>query len=82
MVTSSTREVELSGVGRSTSASIRPAPFIAWAASAHINMVSFWALQRDNGSCPGVKGSNDCSGVVQNAWAFSRAFAAFNSRRF
>jgi chitinase len=54
-------------------------PLVAWAAGKHLNMLSFWALQRDNGNCPGVKGSNDCSGVVQAPWAFSKAFAAFNS---
>ena len=57
------------------------APLAAWATAAHINMLSFWALQRDNGTCPGVKGSNNCSGVAQAPWAFSTAFAAFNSRR-
>jgi len=53
--------------------------FIAWASAHKLGAVSFWALQRDNGSCPGVKGSNVCSGVAQSDWAFSRAFAAFNS---
>ncbi|HEY5224320.1 MAG TPA: chitinase [Microbacteriaceae bacterium] len=51
------------------------AQFIAWASHAHVNMVSFWALQRDNGNCPGTVGSNTCSGVVQGPWAFSHAFA-------
>lgn len=54
-------------------------PLVTWATAKHLNMLSFWALQRDNGSCPGVKGSNDCSGVVQAPWAFSKAFARFAS---
>ena len=57
------------------------APFIAWAQSKHLNEVSFWALERDNGSCVGVKGANACSGVAQDQWAFSAAFAEFNSHR-
>ena len=54
------------------------APFVAWAKSKHVNSISFWALERDNGGCPGVKGSWNCSGVVQQPWAFTRAFAGFN----
>ncbi|MEY9951846.1 chitinase [Leifsonia sp. EB34] len=54
-------------------------PLVQWAAAKHINELSFWALQRDNGSCPGVKGANNCSGVVQSPWAFSKAFARFTS---
>ncbi|MGO4534407.1 chitinase [Leifsonia sp. 2MCAF36] len=54
-------------------------PLVEWAAAKHINELSFWALQRDNGSCPGVKGANNCSGVVQTPWAFSKAFARFTS---
>jgi chitinase len=60
----------------------RAAPFAAWAASAHVNLVSFWALERDNGSCPGTKGANACSSVVQDPWSFGKAFAAVNSWRF
>ncbi len=49
----------------------------AWARSHHLALVSFWALQRDNGACPGQAGSDDCSGVAQSRWAFSRAFERF-----
>ena len=36
-----------------------------------INTLSIWAIQRDNGGCPGTTGSNSCSGIVQNPWDFS-----------
>ncbi len=34
-----------------------------WAQRQGIGLVSFWALQRDNGGCPGTKGAGTCSGV-------------------
>ena len=36
--------------------------------------LSFWSLARDNGSCPGEKAKNSCSGLDQPQWAFSRIF--------
>jgi hypothetical protein len=48
-----------------------------WAASTGINTLSFWALQRDNGGCPGTKGAGNCSGVSQDTWFFSHAFEPF-----
>jgi len=36
-----------------------------------IGTLSIWAIQRDNGGCPGVTDSNSCSGIVQNPWDFS-----------
>jgi hypothetical protein len=35
----------------------------AWARDKDIAELSFWALGRDNGGCPGTPGSDDCSGV-------------------
>ncbi len=55
------------------------APVEQWAASTGINTLSFWALQRDNGGCPGTKGSGSCSGVSQSTWFFSHAFEPFTS---
>ncbi len=55
-------------------------PLVRWAARQGVQTLSFWALQRDNGSCPGVVGSNNCSGIAQSDWAFSRAFARFTRR--
>ncbi|MFK0233926.1 glycosyl hydrolase family 18 protein [Streptomyces vinaceus] len=48
-----------------------------WATGKGINTLSFWALQRDNGGCPGTGGSDSCSGIVQDPWYFSHTFAPF-----
>jgi hypothetical protein len=53
---------------------------LQWAASKGIGMISFWALQRDNGGCPGTKGAGDCSGLTQPDWYFSHAFEPFSYR--
>ncbi|MGD0704119.1 MAG: chitinase [Trebonia sp.] len=50
-----------------------------WAQQAGIGLISFWALQRDNGSCPGTKGAGACSGVSQPTWYFSHVFEHFTS---
>jgi chitinase len=50
-----------------------------WAVSQGINTLSFWAVQRDNGGCPGTKGAGTCSGVAQSTWQFSQAFQPFTS---
>ncbi|MEU5216844.1 glycosyl hydrolase family 18 protein [Streptomyces sp. NPDC020807] len=50
-----------------------------WAVSKGINTLSFWALQRDNGACPGGAAANHCSGIEQNTWDFSRIFSPFTS---
>jgi hypothetical protein len=42
-----------------------------------ISLLSMWAIQRDNGGCPGSTGSNDCSGIVQNTWDFTHLLAPF-----
>ena len=39
--------------------------------------LSMWAIQRDNGGCPGNTGSNSCSGIVQNTWDFSHLLNPF-----
>jgi len=43
------------------------------------NTLSIWAIQRDNGGCPGNTGSNSCSGIVQNTWDFSHLLEPFTS---
>ncbi|MFD2472235.1 glycosyl hydrolase family 18 protein [Amycolatopsis silviterrae] len=48
-----------------------------WAVSKGINLLSFWALQRDNGNCPGTGARDDCSGIAQDKWYFSHTFAPF-----
>nr|WP_042197504.1 glycosyl hydrolase family 18 protein [Kibdelosporangium sp. MJ126-NF4]CTQ90146.1 secreted chitinase (secreted protein) [Kibdelosporangium sp. MJ126-NF4] len=51
-----------------------------WAVARGINTLSFWALQRDNGNCPGIGGRNDCSGLSQQTWEFSKTFAPFTGQ--
>ncbi|MEU8033498.1 carbohydrate binding domain-containing protein [Streptomyces sp. NPDC049099] len=50
-----------------------------WAVAKGINTLSFWALQRDNGGCPGSGASDTCSGISQDTWYFTHAFAPFSS---
>jgi hypothetical protein len=50
-----------------------------WARSKGISTLSFWALQRDNGGCPGTKGAGTCSGIDQPTWFFSHVFEHFTS---
>jgi chitinase len=48
-----------------------------WARDKGIAELSFWALERDNGGCPGVAGSDGCSGLTQSAWQFTGIFSPF-----
>jgi hypothetical protein len=50
-----------------------------WAQQRGLGFLSFWALQRDNGGCPGTKGAGTCSGVTQPAWYFSHVLDRFTS---
>ncbi|HET7015020.1 MAG TPA: chitinase [Streptosporangiaceae bacterium] len=43
----------------------------------NMNFLSIWAIQRDNGGCPGNTDSNTCSGITQNAWDFSHLLEPF-----
>ncbi|MEU6773760.1 carbohydrate binding domain-containing protein [Streptomyces sp. NPDC046759] len=49
-----------------------------WAVAKGINTLSFWALQRDNGGCPGSGASDTCSGIAQDTWYFTHSFAPFS----
>jgi hypothetical protein len=51
----------------------------SWAVSTGIAELSFWALQRDNGSCPGGPAADNCSGISQSTWQFSHIFEPFTS---
>jgi hypothetical protein len=42
-----------------------------------IGLISIWAVQRDNGGCPGTTDSNTCSGIVQNTWDFTHLLSPF-----
>jgi hypothetical protein len=50
---------------------------LTWAEQHHIGFLSFWAVQRDNGNCPGTKGAGSCSGLDQPTWYFSHVFEHF-----
>jgi hypothetical protein len=43
----------------------------------NMNFLSIWAIQRDNGGCPGTRDSNTCSGIAQNTWDFSHLLEPF-----
>jgi hypothetical protein len=47
-----------------------------WARDRGIAELSFWALERDNGGCPGIAGS-DGSGLHQSTWQFTHIFGSF-----
>jgi Glycosyl hydrolases family 18 len=48
-----------------------------FARSHRMNFLSIWAIQRDNGGCPGAFDSNTCSGIKQQRWAFSHLLEPF-----
>ncbi|HEX3649114.1 MAG TPA: chitinase [Pseudonocardiaceae bacterium] len=52
-----------------------------WALSHNISYLAFWAIERDNGSCPGLKGQGLCSGVDQTTWQFAHVFEPFTGNR-
>jgi hypothetical protein len=43
----------------------------------NMNLLSMWAIQRDNGGCPGTVDNNTCSGITQNTWDFSHLLEPF-----
>jgi Glycosyl hydrolases family 18 len=55
------------------------AQVMAFARQEHMSLLSIWAIQRDNGGCPGTAGSNTCSGIQQSTWAFSHLLEPFTS---
>lgn len=51
---------------------------VARFARAHrLPLISIWAIQRDNGGCPGTIDSNSCSGIHQPKWAFSHLLESY-----
>ncbi len=50
---------------------------LSYAQANGVDTLSIWAIQRDNGGCPGVTGSNGCSGIVQGTWDFTRVLQPF-----
>ncbi len=51
---------------------------MSFAKSKGMDFFSIWALQRDNGRCPGVIDGNFCSGIKQPQWAFSHLLEPFS----
>jgi hypothetical protein len=49
-----------------------------FARSTGIGTLSIWAIQRDNGGCPGSRDKNNCSGIVQNPWDFSHLLEPYS----
>jgi GH18 family chitinase len=50
---------------------------LGYAQANGVDTLSIWAIQRDNGGCPGVTGSNACSGIVQGTWDFTHMLQPF-----
>jgi chitinase len=51
---------------------------VAGARAAGYGYVGAWSLARYNGGCPGTEAeADDCSGIDQSRWAFTRALQAF-----
>ena len=50
---------------------------LGFAQANNMNFLSIWAIQRDNGGCPGTVDSNTCSGITQNTWDFSHILEPF-----
>ena len=44
-----------------------------------MSALSMWAIQRDNGGCPGSTGANNCSGIMQGTWEFTNNLKGFTS---
>jgi hypothetical protein len=52
-------------------------PMLNLANANGMNFLSIWAIQRDNGGCPGTRDSNTCSGITQGSWDFSHLLESF-----
>jgi hypothetical protein len=50
---------------------------LGFAQSNNMNFLSIWAIQRDNGGCPGTVDNNTCSGITQGTWDFSHILEPF-----
>ena len=53
------------------------AAMMRFARAHRMGFLSIWAIQRDNGGCPGTIDSNSCSGIHQARWAFSHLLERF-----
>jgi hypothetical protein len=50
---------------------------LAFSQANGLAVISMWAIQRDNGGCPGSTGANNCSGIVQSTWEFTNTLKGF-----
>ncbi len=50
---------------------------LSFAQANNMNLLSIWAIQRDNGGCPGARDRNTCSGITQNTWDFTHLLTPF-----
>lgn len=51
---------------------------LAYAKRKNLGFLSFWALNRDNGTCPdGTEAAGDCSGISQSAYEFTKLLGSF-----
>jgi hypothetical protein len=50
---------------------------LAFARANGMSTLSMWAIQRDNGDCPGSTGANNCSGIAQATWEFTATLKGF-----
>jgi Glycosyl hydrolases family 18 len=50
---------------------------LSFARTHGLALLSIWAIQRDNGGCPGTVGASTCSGITQNTWDFSHILERF-----
>lgn len=48
-----------------------------FARARQMNYLSIWALERDNGGCPGIADAATCSGIQQQPWAFTHLLKGF-----
>lgn len=55
------------------------AEVVSFAQREHMSLLSIWAIQRDNGGCPGKTDRNTCSGVRQQPWQFSHLLEHFSA---
>ena len=50
---------------------------LAFAQANGIGTLSIWAIERDNGGCPGGRDKNNCSGISQNTWDFTHVLSPY-----
>lgn len=56
------------------------AQVLSFAEANQVGELSFWAVSRDNGSCPGATDDRDtCDGLSQSSYAFTNSWKSFTS---